>query len=351
LISWGILSTCTGFAQTVFHLYILRFLLGVAEAGFFPGIVLYFTYWFRQKQMGHSVAVLVAANPIASIVGAPFSGVILDHVHWLGLSSWRWLLILEGIPAVAGGILTYFLLPSRPDEARFLTADEKTWIVQSLAQEEREKPTAKHLTVRQALAHGRVWHLTAAYFLAMVTNYSMIFWMPQQIKSLSAQYSNTSIGMLVTLPYLFGLVAMVLVARSSDRALERRYHIAIPAIIAAMSLTLLGVANTSSAFLSVLLWSLTASGIYSLFGPFWAMPNEFLTGFSAAAGIALINSVGNLGGFAGPYSVGAISKQTGSFRGGLVFSGIAFLVSAMLILALRKKGAPEPAAEVMESAG
>jgi ACS family tartrate transporter-like MFS transporter len=337
LVSWGILAILTGFVQTAFHLYVLRFLLGVAEAGFFPGILLYLTYWFRQKQLAHAAALLIAATPVASIVGAPFSGVILDRIHWLGVSSWRWLLILEGVPAVAGGIFTYFLLTDRPAEAQFLTTDEKRWIMEELAREQQQKLNAKRITVGQALMHGRVWHLTAAYFVAMVTNYSMIFWMPQHMKALSTQYSNSTVGMLVMTPYVVGLIAMILVARSSDRRLERRYHAAIPATIAAMSLVSLGATATTSVFISVLLWCLVAFGIYSLYGPFWSLPNEFLTGFSAAAGIALINSFGNLGGFVGPYAIGAINKQTGSFRGGLEFAGVSLFISAMLILALRKR--------------
>lgn len=340
LVSWGILAILTGFVQTVVHLYILRFLLGVAEAGYFPGIVLYLTYWFPQQRLAHAVALLCAGNPVASIVGAPISGVILDHIHWFGLSSWRWLLILEGIPAVASGILTYFLLPGRPAEARFLTAEEKDWIRRKLAREEQQKLNAGRISVGRALMYGRVWHLTAIYFMAMTASYSMIFWMPQFMKALSSQYSNTTVGLLVMIPYLVGLTAMILVAHRSDRTLERRYHGAIPVIIGAVSLMLLGAIGTNSAFLTVMLWCSVASGIYGLMGPFWSLPTEFLTGFSAAAGIALINSFGNLGGFLGPSVMGAINKQTGNFRGGLVFAGISLFAAAALILALRKRTAP-----------
>jgi ACS family tartrate transporter-like MFS transporter len=247
------------------------------------------------------------------------------------------LLILEGIPAILGGILTYWLLPGRPEEAKFFTAEEKDWITAGLAREQQQKLTAGRITVGQALVHWRVWHLTAIYFMAMTASYSMIFWMPQFMKGLSSQYSNTTVGILVMIPYLVGLTVMILVAHSSDRTLERRYHAAIPAIIGAIALMMLGATATISSFFSVMLWCLVASGIYSLFGPFWSLPNEFLTGFSAAAGIALINSVGNLGGFVGPYAMGAISRQTGSFHGGLVFAGISLFASAMLMLALRKR--------------
>jgi len=337
LISWGIVAILTGFAQTVFHLYVLRFLLGLAEAGYFPGMVLYLTYWFSQQRLAYAIALLVAASPVANIVGAPLSGVILDRIHSLGLSSWRWLLILEGIPAVVGGIFTYFLLPSRPAEAGFLTAEEKNWISTELAREEQQKLSAKRVTVGQALMHGRVWHLTAIYFMAIVASYSMLFWMPQFMKALSSQYSNTTVGILVMIPYVVGLAAIVLVGRSSDKRLERRYHAAVPAIIGSISLILLGATATSSAFFSVVLWCCVAIGTYCLFAPFWSLPNEFLTGFSAAAGIALINSIGNLGAFVGPYAMGAINERTRSFQGGLVFAGISLLASAMLMLALRKR--------------
>jgi MFS transporter, ACS family, tartrate transporter len=269
---------------------------------------------------------------------------ILDHAHWLGLSSWRWLLILEGLPAVMGGVLTYFLLPGRPAEANFLTPEEREWITTELAREQQEKLASGRLTVGQALRHGRVWHLTAIYFTAHIGIYSMIFWMPQLVKSLSSQYSNTTVGLLVMIPYLIGLPVMILVGRSSDRRLERRYHAAVPLVVAATAFVLLGLLATGSVFLAVALWCLVASGSFSLLGPFWALPNEFLTGYSAAAGIALINCFGNLGGFVGPYTVGAIGDKTGSFKTGLVFVGLSLLTSAMLILALQKRGALETAA-------
>jgi len=343
LISWGIVAIATGFVQTVFHLYVLRFLLGVAEAGYIPGILLYLTYWFRQQRLAHAIALFCMANPVASVVGAPISGIILDRIHWFGVSSWRWLLILEGIPAIVGGVFTYFLLPGRPAEATFLTAEEKDWIREELAREEQQKLTAERITVGRALMHKRVWHLTAAYFMALVAMYAMNFWMPQLMKALSTQYSNTKVGILVMIPYVAALPVMILVSRSSDHTLERRYHVAIPEIVGAIALLLLGTLTTASAFLSVTLWCFVATGIYCLLGPFWSLPNEFLTGFSAAAGIALINSIGNLGGFVGPYVMGAISRRTGSLHAGLVLACISLFASAMLILALRKRTAKEPA--------
>lgn len=336
LISWGIVAMLTGFAKTASHVYVLRFLLGVAEAGYFPGIVLYLTYWLPQRQLARNIALFITANPVANILGAPVSGVILDHAHWLGVSSWRWLLILEGVPAIVGGILTYFLLPGKPAEARFLTAQEKEWIATERSREEQLKIATHPIGAGRALAHGRVWYLTLIYFMAMISWQGMSLWLPQLMKDSSGRSSNTRVGVLVMIPYLVALVAMILVAHRSDRTLERRYHTAVPLIIGATSLALLATRGSDSVLVSVALWCLAVSGACCLWGPFWSLPNEFLAGYSAAAGIALINSIGNLGGFVGSYTIGTISKRTGSFHGGLVFLGISFFATAMLMLALRK---------------
>jgi len=340
LISWGIVAMATGFVRNATHLYVARFLLGVAEAGYFPGILLYLTYWFRRSQLAHAVALFLSAIPVANILGAPFSGLILDHIHWLGISSWRWLLVLEGMPAVAGGVLTYWVLPDRPASAKFLTAEERSHLTAELAREEQEKMARHRTTILQTLTHLRVWHLTAIYFTAMVGQYTMTFWMPQLIKAISGKYSNTTIGMLVMIPYVAALASMTLVGRSSDKRLERRYHAAVPIAIGAASFALLGKAPASSVLLSITLWSLTASAINGLMGPFWSLPNEFLTGYSAAAGIAFINCFGNLGGFLGSYGMGAIIKKTGSFRDGLVFAGLSWVISAVLLVALPKRTQP-----------
>ncbi len=332
LISWGIVAMLTGLVHSVHQLYIVRFLLGLAEAGFFPGMALYLSYWFPEREQARALALLIAAIPATTILGAPLSGLILDHVHWLSLSSWRWLLILEGTPAIVCGALTYYLLPGRPAEAGFLSAQERAWIRTELAREEQQKVAQHQYSVFQALASGRVWYLALAYFGLMIGNYALQSWTPQLVKSLSSLYSNSMIGLLLTIPSLVGLAAMILVSHNSDRKLERRYHVAIPAIVAAAALVLLGA--TRSPFYSVTLLSLAAAGIYSMLGPFWTLPGEFLTGFSAAAGIALINSVGNLGGFAGPFMIGTIAMKTGNLYAGLATAGLALFISAALVLLL-----------------
>jgi ACS family tartrate transporter-like MFS transporter len=337
LISWGLVAILTGFVQTAMHLYVARFLLGVAEAGYFPGILLYLTYWFRQRELGHTIALFFTANAVANIIGAPASGFILDHVHWLGVASWRWLLILEGLPAILGGILAYFLLPSRPEEAAFLSSEERTWLTTELAAEEQDKRASRHITAGQALRDRRIWHLTAAYFTLVIPFWAVTFWMPQLLKDLSGRYSNTTVGVLVMIPYLVALVVMIVVGRRSDAKLERRYHAAVPMMIASLAFVVMATSGPGSLFFSVLLWCVVASCIYSVFGPFWALPSVFLTGSSAAAGIALINSLGNVGGFIGPYAIGAVIKKTGSADGGLIFVAIALLISAMLMLAFREE--------------
>ena|SRR5579864_9139978 len=332
LVTWGIVAVLTGLVHSVPQLYAARFLLGVAEAGFFPGIVLYLTYWFRRREQAHVIALFMTALPVSSIVGAPASGFILDHVHWLAIGSWRWLLILEGLPAIVGGVMTYFLLPGRPAEAAFLTQDEKCWIAAELEREEQEKASEHSISALRALSHRRVWHLACISFLFQVGQYAMMFYMPQAVKSLSGYSSNTLVGMLVMVPYLAGLLAMILVSRSSDRRLERRYHVAIPLIVGGIALMLLG--TTNSIWLSIALWSLVAMGVFSSYGPFWSLPNEFLAGVSAASGIALVTSVGSLGGFVGPYVIGAVANGPGGIYRGLAIAGVSLFVAATLALLL-----------------
>jgi ACS family tartrate transporter-like MFS transporter len=335
LITWGAVAVLTGFVSTVHQLYGMRFLLGLAEAGYFPGILLYLTYWFPQREQARAIALLLTGFPVTIILGAPVSGLILDHVHWLGLSSWRWLLILEGLPAIVLGLLTYMVLPSRPRDAKFLGDNERDAIQAELEREEQQKLKERHYSVPQAMASPRVWHLVLIYLGMTAGTYTLTLWGPQLVKSLSSFYSNSLVGLLVMIPSLTGLIAMIFIARSSDRMMERRYHVAIPALLGAAALCLLS--SVHAPFYSVALLSVLALGVCSYYGPFWAIPSEFLTGFSAAAGIALINSVGNLGAFVGPYLIGAVAERTGNMRTGLAMVGVWLFISAMLVLLLPKK--------------
>jgi len=337
LITWGTIAALTGFVQSAHQLYVARFALGLAEAGYFPGIVLYLGYWFRQREKAQAIALILIGIPLASVVGGPISGFILDHAHWFGLSSWRWLLMLEGLPAAAFAFLAPLLLPNKPAEARFLTKEEKAWIAEQLEREDRLKlgVETQSASVTQTLVDPRVWHLACIGFCHGFATYIFSFWLPQVTRSVLGGQSNTVIGFAVMVPNLVGLIAMILVSRHSDRTLERRYHLATLGALVGIAFLLLGVPR--SAFFSVVLFSAVAVGAYSFLPIFFSLPGDFLTGFSAAAGIALVTSVANLGGFVGPYMVGLIRQKTGSFYGGLISAGVFFLISASLSLLLPKR--------------
>lgn len=333
LVSWGFVASLTGLVQSVHQLYAARVILGFAEAGYYPGIVLYLTYWFRQKEQARVLSLFLTGFAVNSVVGAPTSGFILQHAHWLDVASWRWLFVLEGLPAIALGFFTYLVLPNRPSEAKFLTPEEKDWLQAELAREEALKPLGRHSAI-EGMASPRVWHLAAIYFTMMIGAYTLSFYAPQLVKSLSNEYSDSLVGALVMIPYLVALVAMIFVGRSSDRRMERRYHTAACLLVGAIGFLSLG--RIHSPFVTIVFLTLLAIGYCSSLSPFWAMPSEFLTGFSAASGIALINSVGNLGGFFGPSMVGFITEKTGTLYGGLAFAGVSLLAAALLVMLLPK---------------
>jgi ACS family tartrate transporter-like MFS transporter len=333
LVTWGAVAMIGGLVRGVHELYAVRFLLGVAEAGFAPGMLLYLTYWFPRREQARAVGLYLAAIPVAGILGSPISGFILDNVHWFGLSSWRWVLILEGFPAVALGIATYLVLPSSPDRARFLTSDQARWLTMALAAEAEAKGVKADLSAPETLKGGRVWRLAAIYFGMLMGLYGATFYGPLLVKEGSSTSSNSAIGLLAMIPALVGLVAMILVARNSDRMLERRYHVAAPAAIGGAALVCLSAVHSTLSVVGLL--GVAAFGIYGFFGPFWALPNEFLSGVSAAAGLALINSFGNLAGFVSPMVIGAITAKTGTYAGGLALAGTCMFAAAILVVRLR----------------
>jgi ACS family tartrate transporter-like MFS transporter len=331
LVTWGAVAVLTGFVHTSQQLYIARFALGLAEAGFFPGVVLYLGYWFPLRERARALATILIGIPLASILGAPASGAILAHVHGFALSSWRWLLILEGLPALVLGVLAYRLLPNRPAEVSFLTTDEKKWLASELARDE-EKIACGHFSAADALRSARVWHLALIGFGHGFATYSFSFWLPQMVKLALSTYSTTAIGWLISVPSLLGLIAMVAISVHSDRTMERRKHLSASVALAGIAMLPLGM--THSAPVTVLLLTCVTVGAYGFLPLFFSVPGEFLSGYSAAAGIALITSVANLGGFVGPYTVGAIRERTGSLGLGMICGGCFFLLSAALALAL-----------------
>ncbi len=338
LISWGLVATLTGLVQTINQLYLARFLLGLAEGGYFPGILLYLTYWFRQREQARALAFLFMGIPITSVVGAPLSGFILDHIHWFGLGSWRWLLILEGLPAIVCGLLTYFALPNRPTEAGFLTAEEKDAMMTQLRKEEEAKRKTHSLSAGRALVNLHVWHLALIAFALATALYIANVWMPQIVKSFSAGSSNTAVGLLVMLPNVIGLLVMLAVSWNSDRLRERRWHTAIPALVGGAACLCFGLHH--SVVFSMLLLTVMVAGVYGAAAPFWAVPNESLAGSAAATGIALIAMIGTVGGFFGSYTVGLIQQKTGNLHGGVTLAGFSLLALAFLVLLLPRRARP-----------
>jgi ACS family tartrate transporter-like MFS transporter len=337
MISWGIVVIMTAWAQSAMHLYILRFLLGVAEAGFFPGIILYITYWFRAKEQARAVALFMTALAASNIIGAPVSTWIMDNIGWFGMPGWRWMFILEGIPAIICGVITYVYLTDRPDGARWLTAEERAWLTAELKREHEEKIARKQYTTAEVLKNPRVWHLSFIYFALVVGLYGIGFWMPTIIKSFANVLTNTQVGLITMIPYIVGGAAMIWWAKRSDRTGERRIHAALPPLIGAAGLLLC--AFTDNPFFSIAMMAVATAGIYSFFGPFWALPALFLSESAAAVGIALINSIGNLGGFLGPYALGYLKETTGKMEAGLFFLSAFLVISALLVLSIRKKDA------------
>jgi D-galactonate transporter len=332
MISWGVIASLTGFINTATQFYWVRFLLGVAEAGFFPGIIVYLSHWFRYEDRAKALAFFVAAQPISNVIGAPISGLMLG-ANWFGMAGWRWLFILEGIPAIIFGFVTLFYLTDRPHQAKWLPDDERQWLTSELEKEKEAKQATHSIHIWQAFRHRDVLTLTLAYFFIVTSVYGLIFWLPTIVKKLSGS-SNLIVSLLSALPYCVGLIAGFLVGWSSDRKKERRWHTALPMTAACLGL-LLSVAVNDYPALALAMFCVAGAGMFSYSPGFWSLPTSFLTGTAAAASIGLINSTGNLGGFAGPYIVGYLNKVTGSFFAGMLYLSLSALVAAALILSLR----------------
>lgn len=332
MITWGLLAVIMGFIHTPMQFYIVRFLLGAAEAGFFPGIVVYLSHWFCPSDRAKSIALFMAAIPISSILGAPLSGLLLD-VHWLGINGWRWLFIVEGAPAIILGIVTIFYLTDRPHQADWLREDERDWIATELEKEKQLKLASHSLGILEAFRHREVLLLTAAYFLAVTGGYGFIFWLPTLVKNLSGS-SNLKVSLISAVPYCFALAGMLFFGWSSDQTGERRWHTSIPLFLGSLGLILS--VTLSNPVWSVSMLCLAGVGVHSYLPSFWSLPTKFLTGSAAAACIGLINSVGNLGGFVGPYAVGYINTATGSFFGGICYLALSSMAGGLLILSLRE---------------
>ncbi|MEK6472447.1 MFS transporter [Bacillus safensis] len=335
LFTWGIISMATGFAQNATQLYVIRFLLGIAEAGLFPGIILYLTYWFRAKERASTIAMFMTAIAVSYIIGAPVSTLIIDHIHWMNVPGWRWMFILEGAPAVILGFVTYFYLTDRPEQAKWLTAEEKNWLMSELRKDEelREKQGRQASSHKTALIDPKLWYLALIYFVYTAGTLGVGYWMPQIIKGLSSYLSNTQIGFIATIPYIIASIVMNYWSRRSDRTGERRMHTALPLLVA--GLTLLSVGMVSNPFIAMIFITISLAAMYCFKGPFWSLPTMILNPATVAVGIAVINSIGNLGGFVGPYAVGWLKDATGKMQAGLIFLSMILIIAFLLVLAMK----------------
>jgi ACS family tartrate transporter-like MFS transporter len=309
--------------------YALRFLLGVAEAGFFPGIIFYLTYWYPAPERARAYATFLAAIPVCGVIGGPISGALLGLDGRLGLRGWQWVFLLEGIPSVLVGLAVLALLPDRPRDARWLRPAERAWLEERMEAERAHRPSPHGESVRRMLSNPMVWWLGLGYFLLIVPLYGFALWLPQLVKA-SGHFSNFEVGVITAIPYAVAAVGMVLVGRSSDRSGERYIHLALPAVAGALGF--FAVTRTASMGLLVAALSLTAFGVLAWLGPFWSLPTAFLREQGAAGGIALINSMGAVGGFVGPYLIGRVKERTGEFTPGLLLLA-GFLVAAVVVVA------------------
>lgn len=336
MVVWGLVSMSFMFMQSTTMFYVMRFLLGAAEAGFFPGVLLYLTYWYPHRERAGTIALFALGGVLAGVVGSPISGAILGMDGIGGLAGWQWLFLIEALPAVLLGVVVWMILPNGPADAPWLAPSEKVWVQARLDADAAAVTTHQHHSLRDAFTCGRVWLFCLLYFLMNVGGYGFELWAPTIIKTISGG-SDTMVGWINAIPYLIAGVAMIFVGRHSDRTGERRWPVAIAAITSAVGFGLS--AYFTNPYLALAALALAFAGIKSTIAPFWALTTAFLVGPAAAGGIALINSVGNLGGYAGPHLVGVIKDKTGSNLAALLFLGGALLCMGLLALTIRPAAA------------
>jgi MFS transporter, ACS family, tartrate transporter len=336
MFTWGVLSGGMAFIGGEAGFYVVRVLLGIAEAGFFPGIIFYLTLWFPAVYRARIVGYFMAAIPLSTVIGAPVSGLLLALDGFLGLKGWQWLFVLEAAPALILSVVVFFYLTDRPADATWLAPDERAWLVARLEDERLQRETVRRYSVREALLNPKVLALSLVYFGAVATNYGLSFFLPQIVKAFGI--SNLQAGLVAALPYVVGLVSIVFWGRRSDRKLERRFHLAFPLFVASAGIAISTALDDPTMKMAAL--SVAGFGIFGCLPVFWTFPAAFLSGAAAAGGIALINSIGNLAGFAGPYAMGSIKDMTGSYTGGLLSLSAVGLIAMAIVLALRTDHTP-----------
>lgn len=323
MITWGVLSAAFAWVDSARNFYVLRFLLGIAEAGFYPGIILYLTYWFPPSYRARAMALMMSAIPMSSIIGNPLSGLIMDRMAGVaGISGWKWMFMLEAVPAVLMGVAVLFYLDNSVAAAKWLKPEEKDVLERALT---RDRNTQEHglMSTSAAFRDPRVWGMCFIYFCFVMGQYGLTFWMPTLIKNAGVS-GNVNIGLISAIPYIVTLIAMNALSRSADRHRERRWHLIIPSVVGAFGFAMVPLAPNVGFAVAAL--SLAAAGAISCAPLFWSLPTAFLSGAAAAAGIAVVNSVGNLSGFAAPYVIGAVADATGNTGLGM------YIISACLVV-------------------
>jgi D-galactonate transporter len=326
MVTWGIISALMATVRGEMSFYVLRFLLGVAEAGFFPGIILYLTYWYPAEYRARFLAAFAIAVPVSTVIGAPISGLLLGLDGTMGLRGWQWLFIIEGVPSVLLGIVTWFYLTDRPEKADWLSPEQKAWLSGRLQAEVATK-AARHLTLGEALTSPKVIMLSLIYFGFVGALYGMQFWLPQIVKAFGL--TNAQTGFVTAIPYLFGTIAMILWARHSDATRERVAHVGAPLLLTALALAVSS--YMTDPVITMIVLTVAAIGVFGTFAVFWTLPTAWLSGTAAAGGIALINSIGNLAGFGGPYLIGWVKDATGSTSTGLLVLSLLPLAAGLLV--------------------
>ena len=332
MITWGLLSVAMMFVEGPVSFYVLRFLLGVAEAGFLPGIIYYLGNWYPAAERARAVSWFMLAIPLSTVVGGPLAGVLLELDGWQGLEGWQWLFLIEGVPAVVLGFVVLGFLTDRPELAEWLDPDQRRWLAERMAGEHRAAHARHGVGLKRALVHPTVWLLGLILFACQCGSYGLTLWIPQIVRGLSG-LPDLTVSMISALPYVAAAIGMIAIGASSDRTSERFLHIAIPSAIGGLGF--IASAYFTSPLPAMIALTVAAVGDLGTRGPFWALPTRFLTGSAAAAGIALINTMASIGGFVGPYAVGFIRDRTGGFAGGLVFLASLLLLATAGAVSLR----------------
>ena len=332
MITWGLISAGMMFVQGEMSFYVMRLLLGAAEAGFLPGIVYYLSQWFPRPERARAVSWFMIGIPLSIVFGGPLSGWLLGFEGHLGLHGWQWMFLAEGLPAVFLGFVVLGFLTERPADAKWLTPEQRDWLSKTIEAEHTAAQARQRVSVTEVLRHPTVWLLAIIMFCCQTGSYGLTLWVPTIVKGLSG-FTNIEVGFISALPYIAAAAGMVLIGRSSDRSGERFMHVAIPTAIGAIGFVF--TALLKSPIPAMIALTVAAVGDYGTRGPFWALPGKFLTGGAAAAGIALINAMGAVGGFIGPFAVGYLKDASGNFESGLFLLAGILMAGSLLTLLLR----------------